>query len=69
MKITSYTIADPVPGAAQTAAGTVPYRFTFETAGFGCAAQITAFCYVKEDAAPGRPVLFATNGGPGSSVA
>ena len=69
MKITAYTVSPAVPGAAQTAAGPVPYRFTFETASLGHTAQITAFCYIKEGGSPARPVLFATNGGPGSSVA
>ena len=69
MNITDYTLSPAVSGTARTSGGDIPYRFTFETARFTGGAEITAFCYLKEDAAPGRPVLFATNGGPGSSVA
>ena len=65
MNITDYTLSPAVSGTARTSGGEIPYRFTFETARFTGGAEITAFCYLKEDAAPGRPVLFATNGGPG----
>ncbi len=69
MNITDYTLSPAVSGTARTSGGDIPYRFTFETARFTGGAEITAFCYLKENPAPGRPVLFATNGGPGSSVA
>ena len=69
MNITAYTVSPPVSGTARTSGGEVPYRFTFETARFTGGAEITAFTYLKEGASPSRPVLFVTNGGPGSSVA
>lgn len=46
----------------------IPYTFEFETATFTGGAEITAFTYIMKDASPERPVLFITNGGPGSSV-
>ena len=60
MNITDYTLSPAVSGTARTSGGDIPYRFTFETARFTGGAEITAFCYLKEGSAPGRPVLFAT---------
>ena len=68
MKISSFTASPAVPGEAVTAGGKVRYQFTFETGRFESGAEITAFTYLMENGAPDRPVLFITNGGPGSSV-
>lgn len=43
----------------------VPYTFDYETADFEGGAQITSYTYLGEG--KNRPVLFVTNGGPGSS--
>ena len=68
MKISSFTASSPVSGEAVTAGGKVRYQFTFETGRFESGAEITAFTYQMENGSPERPILFVTNGGPGSSV-
>jgi carboxypeptidase C (cathepsin A) len=65
MKLLSLTTTEPKQESITLLGKELSYTFQFETASFEGGAQITAFTYLSEGT--DRPVLFITNGGPGSS--
>ncbi len=65
MKLLSLTSTTPVSHSITLHGRETVYTAQFETAQFEDGAQITCFTYLGQG--EGRPVLFATNGGPGSS--
>lgn len=68
MKLTAFTSSSPQERALSIHGQEIPYTAAFETASYADGAQITAFTYIAQNAGRDRPVLFITNGGPGSSV-
>ena len=68
MQLISLTQTSPQKKSIVLREKTVDYTAQFETAEFSGSAQITAFTYLIENGDPKRPVLFVTNGGPGSGV-
>ena len=69
MNITDYTLSPAVSGTARTSGGDIPYRFTFENRPVYRRRGDHRLLLPEGRCRPRRPVLFATNGGPGSSVA
>lgn len=74
MKLESLTSKNKTQGSVCAGGTDVSYEACFEVADFAGGAQVTAVSYVAatvggDAACAGRPVLFVTNGGPGSSVA
>ena len=63
MKLLSLTSTTPVSHSITLHGRETVYTAQFETAQFEDGAQITCFTYLGQG--EGRPVLFATNGGPG----
>lgn len=68
MKLISFISSVPQEKTITVHGKEIPYTAQFETASFLGSAQITSFTYLAKDSCPERPVLFITNGGPGSSV-
>ena len=68
MQLISLTQTSPQKKSIVLRGKTVDYTAQFETAEYSGSAQITAFTYLMENGDPKRPVLFVTNGGPGSGV-
>lgn len=65
MKLLSLDSTEPRNGAIRLHGREAAYVSRFETARFEGGAQITAFSYLADSG--NRPVVFITNGGPGSS--
>lgn len=65
MKLLSLITTEPISRSILLHGRETAYTAQFETAQFEGGAQITCFTYLGQG--EGRPVLFATNGGPGSS--
>ncbi len=68
MQLLAITSTSPQAQRMHLKGKEISYTRRFETAHFSNGGEITAFTYLADETSSDRPVLFVTNGGPGSSV-